>query len=162
MDQNTWTILSYFVGLLTALVAGATGAILTNRYTRSQERRRKERDVIEEIYALAITVRMIIEPSLVAAATPYTTIKSTWPEPMIRMTMLSDLYLPSLKPALEEVSRSITSVENIFARASYEKDEYGSATKKIMPDDFDQITESFRKSFTTLLATLRELAKKRQ
>ncbi len=161
MDQNIWTIITIIASLLAAFVGGATGAILTNRYTRSQEKRRKEKDVIEEIYALALTVRMIIEPSLLAASTPHT-IKSTWPEPMIRMTMLSDLYLPSLKSELEELYERIISVENAFTRASSEKDGYGSATKKITPDDFDQITESFMKSFNTLLATLRELTKKRQ
>jgi hypothetical protein len=162
LDQNTWTIISYIVGLITALVAGAAGAILTNRYTRSQERRRKERDVIEEIYTLALTVRLSIEPSIVAASSPHTTIQSTWVEPMLRMYTLSDLYLQSLKPELEELHEKIMSVENAFTRASYELDGYGHATKKIMPGDFDQITESFRKSFTKLLTTLREFTKKRQ
>jgi hypothetical protein len=162
LDQNIWTIISYIVGLITALVAGAAGAILTNRYTRSQERRRKERDVIEEIYAQAITVRRSIEPSIVAASSPHTILQSTWIDPMIRMVALSDLYLQSLKPILEELNESIKSVENAFTRATYELDGYGNATRKIMPGDFDQITESFRKSFTKLLITLRELAKKRQ
>jgi len=81
---------------------------------------------------------------------------------MMRIVALSDLYLQSLKPELEELSASIISVENAFTRASYELDGYGHATKKTMPGDFDQISESFRKSVATLLATLRELAKKRQ
>lgn len=162
MDQNTWTIISYFVGFLTALVGGAAGAILTNRYTRSQERSRKERDVIEEIYALVIAVRRSIEPSIVAASSPHTSIQSTWIDPMIRMVALSDLYLPSLKPALEELNESIQSVDDAFKRASFEMDGYGNATKKNMPDDFDRITESFTKSFTALLATLRELVKRRR
>lgn len=161
LDQNIWTIISYVVGFLTALVGGAVGAILTNRYTRSQDRRRKERDVIEEIYAQAITLRKSIEPSIVAASSPNTTLQSTWYDQIIRMVALSDLYLPSLNPELEELYRSIQSVDDAFKRASYEMDGYGHATKKIMPDDFDEIAESFRKSFTTLLATLKELVKKR-
>lgn len=160
--SELWTIISFIIGFLTALVGGAAGAVLTNRYTRSQERRRKERDVIEEIYTQALTVRLIIEPSIVTASSPHITIQSTWLEPMMRIVALSDLYLQSLKPELEELSASIISVENAFTRASYELDGYGHATKKTMPGDFDQISESFRKSVATLLATLRELAKKRQ
>ncbi len=80
---------------------------------------------------------------------------------IIRMVALADLYLPSLNPELEELYNSIQSVDDAFKRASYEMDGYGHATKKIMPDDFDEIAESFRKSFTTLLATLKELVKKR-
>ncbi len=162
MDQNTWTIISYIVGLITALVAGAAGAILTNRYTRSQERRRKETDVIEEIYAQAITVRRSIDLSIVTASSPYTSIQSTWLEPMIRMVALSNLYLQSLEPVLADLNGSITSVEGAFTRASFELDGYGHATKKIMPSDFDQITESFKKSSNKLLTILQDLAKKRQ
>ncbi len=77
LDQNIWTIISCVVGFLTALVGGAVGAILTNRYTRSQDRRRKERDVIEEIYAQAITLRKSIEPTIEAASSPNTTLQAT-------------------------------------------------------------------------------------
>jgi len=100
LDQNTWTLISQIVILLAALVGGAAGAILTNLYTRSQERKRKEREVIDEMYTHAVTVRRIIEPSLVAASAPNTTLQSTWLEPMIRMVMLTNLYLHCLKPAL--------------------------------------------------------------
>jgi hypothetical protein len=162
VDQNIWTIISFIVGFLAAFVGGASGAILTNRYTRSQERRQKERDVIEEMYALAISVRRGIEPSLVAASASYTAIKSTWTDPMIRMTMLSDLYLPLLKSEVDEVSRRIQSVEDAFTHASYEQDNSGSVTKRIMPADFEQVAKTFKESITVLLATLQEHSKKRQ
>jgi len=161
LDQNSWTIISFIAGFLAAFVGGATGAILTNRYTRSQERRRKERDVIEEIYVQALAVRKSIEPSIETASSPHITTQSTWLEPMMRMIALSDLYFPSLKPEIDELSASIVSVENAFARASNEMDGSGHATKRKMPNDFDQISKSFKKSVTTLLDTLRELAKKR-
>ncbi|SRR5260221_722760 len=161
-EEQHMDIITYVVGFLTALIGGSVGAILTHLYSRSRERRRRERDVIEEIYVQAIVLRKSIEPAIVVASTPNSSIQSTWVEPMIRMVVLSELYLPSLKLALEELNERIKSVEDAFSRASYEFDGSGHVTKKIMPGDFDQITESFKKSFTRLLTTLRELAKKRQ
>ncbi len=161
LDQNTWTIISNIIVLVAALAGGAAGAILTSLSIRKQERRRKEMEVIEELYAQALKVRRSIDPSLISASSPSTRFSSTWQEPMIRMAALADLYLPSLKSALARANKSIMGVEEVFTHVSYEKDNYGHAIKRILPGDFDQRAEEYKESFKELLAALQELAKKR-
>ena len=158
LDQVIVTIISSAVVLIAALGGGAIGAILTNRYAQRQDKRRKETEVIEELYGLAIKVRTSVDAYLLAG--PNSTLSDfPVPESMLRMTVLTDLYLHSLTPRLEEFWNRIKRVENARKSSTYEKDNVGSAIER-KPADFDQVVDSYRKSFNTLRETLQDLAKK--
>lgn len=159
MDQVIATIISSAVVLIAALVGGAIGAILTNRYAQRQDKRRKETEVIEELYGLAIKVRFSVDAYLLAG--PHSNLSDPVPDLMLRMTVLTDLYLQSLIPQLEEFWKRITSVDNAHKRQYNVPDGYGHTTKG-NTDEFDQAKEAYIKSFNKFRETLQDLAKKRR
>jgi hypothetical protein len=106
---------------------------------------------------LAIIVRFSIEAYLLAG--PHSTLSDPVPDLMLRMTVLTDLYLQSLTPQLEEFWNRITSVENANKRQYNAQDGYGHVTKG-NTDEFDKAKEEYMKSFSEFRERLQELAKK--
>jgi len=158
LDPIIVLVVSNIVVFIAALGGGAIGAILTNRYTQNQDKRKKEKEVIEELSRLAVKVRNNVNAYLsVGLYAPPPDFEAS--DLLLQMMILANLYLPSLSSNIEAFSKTVLKVKELRGRTSLKPDEYGSRVE-IRPDDYDQVVESFNKSLSDLMHSLQELAQK--
>jgi hypothetical protein len=130
MDQNTVTIISNIVVLVAALGGAAIGALLTNRYSLGQEKRRLNIERVEELYELVEKVHDEVDEFLAAGV--YLEAPKDIPLSFRRMRVIVDLYFLSLVPKVVKFSETVTNVMN--AKSTAYKNEQGVAVKIRTPE----------------------------
>lgn len=156
MDQNIVLIITNVIVLVAALGGAAIGAILTYRFSLDQENRRKKREVIEDLYGLALKIYAEVDTYLSYGPNIQLSIVVT--DYLIRMQVLTDLYFEHHKAIVADFYSRVQDIEDAHRRQYNAQDDYGHA---IIGDttEYDQAKEAYIKSFNKLIETFQKLAK---